>query len=412
MPACIPAVLLGRQLRDASDAIAGFVRVRTGLSCIAGVCHFADETRDGMVKKVLWPVVTVRRSLPLGIENLPRGARKAFDSDTDYTFTEGGLLELENAFVCAKPCGVILEDGRILDESSKLINRSIFRHSAIKRCRLQPDAEVSRAWLGHSHAAFNYYHWLIDVLPMLLMPACRELLDRHRPTIVLPPLHMPFHKAALQLLDLPPCRLITMEQFDILKAGVLHVPVLPRRTDQLYPVVLEALRSHFLPKVRVGSPSKRIYLTRAGGKRGLTNEGEIQSVLAKHRISTVRLESLPFIEQIELLANTELVVAPHGAGLANTVFLPRGSSVIETFSPTYVNPCFWRIASALGCSYSALCGVPFRSFEPMADAYRVDPSALDDLIKQTSDQASRAKPVSWPASVDESRCSIRLEESS
>ena len=264
----------------------------------------------------------------------------------------------------------------------------------IRKRRIEADVEVPHAWVAHYHAAFNYYHWLIDILPLLLMPAYREMIQQHAPTLILPRLHMPFHEAALNLVGLSDCRSVHAGEFDVLKAEVMYVPVLPRATDQAHPMMLKALRSHFLPKIRQGLPRKRIYLTRAGGKRSVTNEKELQQVLEKHHISTVRLETLPFIEQVELFANTELVVAPHGAGLANIVFLPEASSVVEMFPRTYVNPCYWRIASALGCSYGVLPGAPRHSFTPSSDCYRVNPQELDDLIRRTLLRGSRSQPRS------------------
>ena len=62
-------------------------------------------------------------------------------------------------------------------------------------------------------------------------------------------------------------------------------------------------------------------------------------------------------EQIDLFAGAEVVVAPHGAALANLVFCPPGVRVLELFHPRYVNPCYWAIADNPGADYRYLvCG--------------------------------------------------------
>lgn len=41
--------------------------------------------------------------------------------------------------------------------------------------------------------------------------------------------------------------------------------------------------------------------------------------------------------QIEIFSSSEVVVAPHGAGLANLVFLPDNAIVIELFDRSFIN---------------------------------------------------------------------------
>jgi len=56
------------------------------------------------------------------------------------------------------------------------------------------------------------------------------------------------------------------------------------------------------------------------------------------------------VEQIELFAGTSLLIAQHGAGLANMLWMPTGSAVVEILppSPEWVAPIFGNLAAALG----------------------------------------------------------------
>ena len=65
----------------------------------------------------------------------------------------------------------------------------------------------------------------------------------------------------------------------------------------------------------------------------------------------VRLEALPWVEQVSAFARAREIVAPHGAGLANLVFCRPGVRVVEVFNTAYVNPCFWRLAALMGLDY-------------------------------------------------------------
>ena len=52
-------------------------------------------------------------------------------------------------------------------------------------------------------------------------------------------------------------------------------------------------------------------------------------------------------DQIDQFAAAEVIVAPHGAALANLVFARPGARILELFAPDYVNPCYWAITHAV-----------------------------------------------------------------
>lgn len=56
------------------------------------------------------------------------------------------------------------------------------------------------------------------------------------------------------------------------------------------------------------------------------------------------------VEQMQLFSSTSLLIGQHGAGLANMLWMPRGSAVVEILppSPPWVEPIFSNLASALG----------------------------------------------------------------
>jgi capsular polysaccharide biosynthesis protein len=49
-------------------------------------------------------------------------------------------------------------------------------------------------------------------------------------------------------------------------------------------------------------------------------------------------------------------VSAHGAALSNIVFCPAGATIVEIFSPRYVNVCFLHIASSCQLNYYYLLG--------------------------------------------------------
>ena len=55
-------------------------------------------------------------------------------------------------------------------------------------------------------------------------------------------------------------------------------------------------------------------------------------------------------EQVSLFSSTSLLIGQHGAGLANMLWMPTGSTVVEILppSPPWVEPIFANLAAALG----------------------------------------------------------------
>lgn len=383
MPVLVPVIHFAGFARHLFQTGVGYCRLRSGRFCVSGVYsfHLLDK-RETFSDFTIEPL-TVHRTLPVGVEDLPPRIRKLFTRETSYLFSKGGLVTPKGPCLLAKPYAIILDNGKIFKEPSQQFSKSIFEHPTIARKKLEIDVKVSNGWAAFAHGDLNYYHWLVDLLPLLLLPNYREQIHRERPTLILPRFDYAFQKESFALLELPECEIVnTPNKSNVVRIDRLNVPVLPRATNQAHPNVVQALRDQFLPNVENSLSKRRIYLTRMGSKRCITNEEEIRHLLERYDISTVRLEDMSFHMQVQLFSNAELVIAPHGAGAANIIFLPEGASVIELFSPNYVVPCYWRIANVRKCNYAILLGKPYRSFEPGSESYMVNPRELECLIKR------------------------------
>ena len=94
---------------------------------------------------------------------------------------------------------------------------------------------------------------------------------------------------------------------------------------------------------------------------------------------------MTFREQIRVFSNAEVILAPHGAGLSHIVFAPNDATVVELFSPLFVNPCYWKLASTLGLKYACLIGsgeMPRENDDPH-EIYKdicVEPPELEKIL--------------------------------
>ena len=98
-------------------------------------------------------------------------------------------------------------------------------------------------------------------------------------------------------------------------------------------------------------------------------------------------------EQIRTFANAEVIVATHGAALANLAFASPGASVIELFPAGCLLPDYWRLASGIaGVRYRYLTarGKPPRRGRAgtIVRDIEVDVPALQRLWPSSTDSAN------------------------
>lgn len=91
-----------------------------------------------------------------------------------------------------------------------------------------------------------------------------------------------------------------------------------------------------------------IYISRLDStKRRIVNEAQlIEALLSKHQFQIVSFSSLQLAAQIACIRLSNVIVAPHGAALANLLFKPSGSCrIIEIMPEGYVHPFFSCISN-------------------------------------------------------------------
>ena len=215
-----------------------------------------------------------------------------------------------------------------------------------------PEVSNARVASAGPHMVFpttrNYYHWLIEELPLVLRahtthPDARLLAyeagvgDKH-------------HAVAAHLkMELATAPLVIR----------LQDQVLPGRASDsffIHPNDLVHLRdfgSAFTRSLDSSLPERpeRIYVSRSKSRRPLANEDELEALLANAGFAIVHLEELPWIDQITLFQNARVIVGPHGAGLANLVFANPGSTVVELTVGYMFNRCFEWISHVAGHDY-------------------------------------------------------------
>ena len=176
----------------------------------------------------------------------------------------------------------------------------------------------------------NYYHWLIDFLPRVLL--ARKYADISTSRLVVNKPLLRFQHESLALLGLDERRLLPLGNDEAIRPRTTLVPSLLASTTVPHPILPKLLQEAF-PRQHA-SASKRVYLSRQDAtSRQLSNEGELIALLERYGFERCLPASLSFQQQIDLCYGAQALVAVHGAAMANLAFCPASTKVFEIFTP-------------------------------------------------------------------------------
>ena len=273
------------------------------------------------------------------------------------------VINFEPAFVARLPGGRVFGSGNVLSPDGHALARDVspdFGKSfedhwllAYKKIR-PPVAVPGTTAVIATTLGVGYSHWLLDELPRLLTlnPGDGETLIAHAANA--------YNREAFALRGFPG-RVIEAKREAHFSCEQLIVPSLGR----LLPATIRALGEFAAPMIgREAGFGERLYISRERARRRrVANEPELWTQLAARGFVKLHLEELTWTQQINAFRAAKIVVAPHGAGLANLIFCEPGTKVVELFNRSYVNGCYWQLAALQDLDYRPVAP---RAGEPLA----------------------------------------------
>jgi capsular polysaccharide biosynthesis protein len=241
-------------------------------------------------------------------------------------------------------------------------------HWMLHRDRLLPRPRNLRGTtlvMAHNVSA-NYFHWLLEEVPRCFGLA----LDSYDHIIASG--FTAAQREMLRLLGIGNDRLLEPRGYCGYRAGHLVIPAIPGRIaggdhcDETVPrmdtlTALRELAAGMLEEAdsrrglgSSGYPEKILVSRSRAPSRRLANETEVHAVLKEKGFTLVHLEDMGLRQQAQLFARAKVVVAPHGAALANLVFCKAGTTVVELFTRGYLKCMYGHLAVRLGLRYLPL----------------------------------------------------------
>jgi hypothetical protein len=269
---------------------------------------------------------------------------------TEMHFARRHVYLLKNVLVNLRT-GACCTGGKLLFQES---------YGSMRRCLLGNPFPFSSTKSIHMHElatcvhATGYYHFLLEEIPRLLWvvaqyPKAKILISENNSSAF-----------TRQILDM----LVSQKAirgYEIVSSGnVLQCHEYVFTQAEAYSGFVHSADLSVLLKFLGGktlqpqNSNRKIYISRRNASRSFDNEPEVEEMLKKQGYDIVYSERLTFAEQIALFQSASMVIANHGAGLANLVWCHPKTHVVELFSPIYFNDCFARLSKSMQLSYQPL----------------------------------------------------------
>lgn len=220
-------------------------------------------------------------------------------------------------------------------------------------------------WLGRraivlgARGAHNYYHWTLDIIPRLAVLEAAGIRLQADDIFVVPFARQSFAVQLLARFGIAESQIFETEtDTPYITADQLLVPWLQNKMG----LTMSAWLPRYLRQsvknqlTTINEPTRegrKLFISRSAATadgRTLGNQGQLEAILEKYGFEIVLPERYSVDQQAELFSTASVVVAVHGAGLANLVYCAPGTTVIE-FYGEHLSPCYQAISALAGHRY-------------------------------------------------------------
>ncbi len=307
-----------------------------------------------------------------------------FKNEKESTLREDYVATIPKGRIVGTPGDVVTANDRLLADASKQLATEAQCHHLLRKPWLPTLEKIDgNIAVLASDRGSEFYHWFVDVLPRIyLVNKSKERIDYY---------YVPdddsYKKKTLQKIGIDSGKIINPSQDHHIEAAKVIVPSLPRTFGNVPRWSTEFLRKRLIPTVDEANSKlpSRVYIDRVNVlRRKVANRERTINFLKKYNFKPVRLENYKWDKQVSIVRNASIIVAPHGAGLVNTIFCSDGCNIIEIFSPNYMNLCYWKLLQNLNVRYHYIIGSGKRPKKGNDPHYGWDPIEVNiDALENT-----------------------------
>jgi Glycosyltransferase 61 len=263
---------------------------------------------------------------------------------------EYGVLELQGGRVFGSHGWIVGRNGAVLPELSWYGSPS----ERIRIPRRLPEAiDLAGVCLSlvSEWSYRNYSHYLLDSLGRLALFLEGGFSLVGVDHVYCPPAPSAAAGRYLDAFGISSDKIIFAAPGRLVRADTLLIPSRPA-TELTYARWLARFLRAALVRPSNAPAGRRLYVSRGGYGREAVEERSVEALLREHGFEIYRPQE--HADQPRDFAEAEMVVGPHGAGLANLAFCRTGTRVVEIVPTDNAHPFYYSLAVSAGLDYGYL----------------------------------------------------------
>ncbi len=309
----------------------------------------------------------------------------------DHPYYPGGRYEQKTVFLAALRAPKLnIQSGMLATSDNKLVcesdlTRERWAKNRLLHGRVKPAKRLSGRYTSiWHHNGMKYYHWILDCLP-------RTWVLKHwqgeKPHLIMPGSLPESYRRMLAWCAPDDMPITYLDDAYWVQPDYFVFPsfVTNRNSGYLPPEAREYLQARFYTAAQIDEERRydtNIYISRSrAAHRRLTNESEITSLLKEYDFHIYNLEDTTVEEQVRLFYHARLVVAPHGAGLANLLFAGEKARVLELFGSRLALTWYLFLAESMQQTYFHLFARDLGN-KGQYDDFSIDPNDLKIALQR------------------------------
>lgn len=235
--------------------------------------------------------------------------------------------------------------------------------------------------LSGSVASTNYFHWLYDCLPRLYLLKESGLFNKVDFFLV-PRLQQRYHRETLKTFGIKQGQIIECDRYTHIEADTLIISSHVRHRGQIPAWACKYHNKTFVKNTDDTHKEETpyVYIRRGDSKiRQISNEAKLMKLLEGFGFKSFLLSELPYAKQVELFSSAKIILAAHGAGLANLSFCKERTTIIELFAQEYIKPTYQIISKRMGLNYKYIICQSDAHNKPKTIRQAIDTNITVDL---------------------------------
>ena len=237
---------------------------------------------------------------------------------------------------------------------------------------------INKGIIIHNRHSSGYFHWVLDVLPKILY------LKRFKDYSIILPINFKgsFQEKSIRMISNIKIKYLNKKKTTIkscIYASELSASGTPRKEALL------GIRKLYLSKIKKLKKIQKIYISRENSsRRKLTNEKQFYEMLKKYKFKKYNMENFSFKKQIKISNSAKIIIGLHGAGLTNSIWMEKGTTIIELKPEKnqYLN-CYFSCSDIIRTKYKYFtCKKTNKLLTSRDSNYKVNISEFENEFKK------------------------------